>query len=198
MEDVKVYRQRFSFAKCDVKRAGLWSVAPIWPGRARAKLTAQQLEDFLVEAYHRSSDTAHLVLWMPAAELHRTPFDPLDQAGPWLPMATLLSGAGKMTVGYIYARSRSPIAWDSKVVLDARGLRGPNSSKTVKLLLEALGNIDGPIVDPYAHKSAVLPTWARRRGHQYAGYTASKASYQEISKALAQVELPGIQLELPA
>ncbi len=194
----KLYRARFSFDKLDIPPASLWNLAPIWPGRDRAKVTEDQLEALMSGAYSRSADRGYLVLWMPAIELHQTIFDPLDQCGPWCPMATILSGSNPLHIGYVYARSRSKVNWETKLIPDERGKRGPSSSKTVKFLLESLGNIPGPIVDPFAHKSAVLPIWARRKGLHYVGYTASKKSYQDMIKALAQVELPGIQLELPA
>lgn len=194
----KLYRARFSMDRLSEKQISIWNVAPIWPGRSKTQMSERQLAALMEEAYNRSSDKAHLILWMPASELHQTPFDPLDMCGPWLPMATLLSGSDPLHIGYLYARSRSKVDWDTRLILDERGKRGPNSSKTVKFLLECLGDIDGAIIDPFAHRSAVLPIWARRMGIRYVGYTASKKGYQMMVKALAQVELPGIQLEIPA
>ena len=194
----ELYRSRFSMEKLAEKHVSIWNIAPVWPGRAKAKLTEGGLEDLMSDTYNRSADRAHLILWMPASELHQTPFDPLDMCGPWLPMATVLSGSDPLHIGYVYARSRSKVNWDTKLILDERGKRGPSSSKTVKFLLERLGDIVGPVVDPFAHRSAVLPIWARRKGFRYVGYTPSKKTYATMVKALAQEELPGIQLEVPA
>ena len=194
----ELHRARFSMDNLEAEHVSIWNLAPVWPGRAKAKLTPDDLTELLNEAYGRSADRAHLVLWMPASELHQTEFDPLGDCGPWLPMATVLSGSHPLHIGFVYSRSRSKVDWDTKLILDQKGARGPSSSKTMKFLLERLGDVVGPIVDPFAHKSAVLPIWARRMGYRYVGYTASKKAYGDIVKALAQVELPGIQLEVPA
>jgi len=194
----RLYRKSFSIEKLKVDNVSIWNLAPVWPGRTKAKLTDDQLVTLLDDAYSRSADRAHLVLWMPASELHQSLFDPVNMSGPWVLAGTVFSGSDPMHIGFVYARSRSRVDWDTKLILDVKGRRGPSSSKTMKFLLERLGDIAGPIVDPFAHKSAVLPIWARRMGFRYVGYTASRKAYGDIVKALAQVELPGIQLEVPA
>lgn len=196
--NTKLYRKRFSIESCDAEHVSIWNIAPVWPGRSKAKLSAKQLADLMDGAFSRSADHGHLVLWMPASELHQTPFDPLDMCGPWIPSATILSGSAPLHIGFVYSRSRSKASWETKLILDERGKRGPSSSLTVKFMLENLGDVVGPIVDPFAHSSAILPKYARIQGFRYVGYTASKKAYREIANKLAQVELPGIQLEVPA
>jgi len=194
----KLYRANFSMEKLKAEHVSFWNVAPVWPGRGKAKLTEKDLSALLDEAYSRSADHAHMVLWMPASELHISLFDPMGDAGPWLLQATVLSGSHPLHIGFVYSRSRPKVDWDTKFILDTNGRRGPSSALTMKFLLSRLGDTVGTIVDPFAHKSAALPIWARRFGIRYVGYQASKRSYASMVKTLAQVELPGIQLEVPA
>jgi len=194
----ELYRSRFSMEKLSEKQVSFWNIAPVWPGRDKAKMTEKELADLLGNAYNRSADRAHLVLWMPASELHISLFDPMGDSGPWLLQATVFSGSHPLHIGFVYSRSRSKVDWETKLILDAKGRRGPSSPLAMKFLLERLGDTVGPIVDPFAHKSSVLPIWARRFSMRYVGYTASKKAYGQMVRALAQVELPGIQLEVPA
>lgn len=191
---VELHRAKFSVGKLKVFSVSLWNIAPVWPGRPKAKLTEQGLCDLVREAYARSSNNAHMILWMPASELHRSEFDPISMCDPWISQSTIFSGGNPLHIGFVYARSQSKVDWDTKLILDAKGRRGPSSPKTMRFALDKLGDIKGPVVDPFAHRSAVLPIWTRRKGIRYVGFTSSKKSYNSIVKALAQVELPGIQL----
>lgn len=175
----------------------LWVLSPVWPGRSKAKVSAGQLQDFISQCHHNSTRNAHLVLWMPSSELHRTPFNPIDMAGFWLPKAVIVSGSNPLQIGYVYAKGYSPVKWHTKLVLDDRKKRGMSSSKTVRLMLDELLDTKGFVADPFAHDSACLPIWCRRLGLQYTGSVTSKKSYRSMVKLLAQVELPGIQLSMP-
>ena len=178
---------------CD--KVSLWNLAPLsWPGARNSKMNDRDLEALMVEALRHSAKPAHLVLWMPAKELHRTLFDPLTMSGRWSPIGTILSGSDPLHVGYVYSNSRSWVDWATELILDGKGARGPNSTKTIKFMLDELGDHSGVIVDLFAHRSAVLPCWSRRLRHRYVGYTRSKKTFSSIVTALAQVELPGIQL----
>ncbi len=195
---VKIHKLKFRFDKHDPRSVSLWNFAPIWPGRDKARLSEIQLARLIEEAYYRTANGGHLLLWMPASELHRTPFDPVDMCLAWSPRATIISGSDPVHIGYLYSKGGpSRARWTTKLILDERGNRGPSSSKAVKFVLETLLPNEGSVVDPYAHKSGTLAIWCRRMGISYQGYTASKAGYQEISKRLAQVELPGIQTDIP-
>jgi len=176
----------------------LWVLSPVWPGRSKAKVSAGQLQDFISQCHHNSTRNAHLVLWMPSSELHRTPFNPIDMVGFWLPKAVILSGTNPLQVGYVYAKSYSPVKWHTRLILDERKKRGMSSSSTVKFMLEELlPEGRGFVADPFAHESAKLPIWCRRMRLQYTGSVRSKKSYKEMVKLLAQQELPGIQLSIP-
>jgi hypothetical protein len=198
MVDTEIRKSRFKFEKDDPKEVGLWNFAPIWPGRDKARLDEIQLARLIQEAYYRTTTGGHLILWMPATELHRTPFDPVEMCLAWSRRATIISGSDPIHIGYVYSKGGpSRARWTTKLILDERGKRGPNSSHAVKFVLETLLPDGGFVVDPYAHKSGILPIWCRRLGISYRGHAASKASYQAISKGLAQVELPGIQIDVP-
>lgn len=176
-------------------KVSLWNLAPpSWPGARGSKMNDRDLEALMAETFRHSAERAHLVLWMPAKELHRTPFDPLTMSGLWSSIGTILSGSDPMHIGFVYANSHSWVKWTTKLILDGKGKRGPNSTKAVKFVIDELGDLSGPIVDLFAHRSAVLPSWSRRLRHRYIGYTRSKKSFSSIVTALAQVELPGIQL----
>lgn len=195
----KLYRKRFSMERLKTKKVSLWNIAPDWPGisTSKSKVDAGYLAILMKESFLRSADHAHLILWMPASELHRTPFDPVTECGDWTPIATIISGSDPIHIGYVYVNSQSWIDWTTQFIHDARGKRGCSSSKTVKFVIEEFGDDRGPIVDVFAHSSALLPVWARRAGHRYIGYTSSKKAYIKIASSLAQVELPDIQLEMP-
>ena len=195
----KLYRTNALFKNLKMAEAGLWNIAPAWPGTAKAKMNEADLTRLMCAAYERSAEHAHLVLWMPASMLHRSTFDPLSGNGPWTPVTTIISGSNPVHIGYVYSRSRSASQyWRSKLMLDHRGCRGSSSSTAMKFLLTEFGIEHTFVVEPFAHRSAALAIWSRRLGYDYIGYTRSKKTYREIVKALAQQEIPGIQLQLPA
>lgn len=205
-ERVVLERGSFKWNKPDEHKnhsVRLWNMAPIWPGRPRAKLTAKRLNEQITEAYNLTSPTGFMVLWMPAVELHRTPFDPIEMAYHWTAMSTVLSGMRPLHIGYVYCKGFDITAdWGSKLILDNTG-RGPSSSLTMKWLLEKLFTIgntgvmsSGLVVDPYAHRSVQLAKWCRRFNIQYRGYIRSKKGFEAAQEALAQIELPGIQQAL--
>ena len=199
---VELYKSRFSVKeaheKLDGKTVSLWNIAPVWPGRSKSKVGDSQLAKLVRGVYDLSDETAHMVLWMPSSELHKSMFDPMGMCGPWILHATLFSGSDPLHIGFVYARSRSRVDWGTKLILDERGKRGPSSTKAVKFMLDTLVDNGGLVADPFAHRSAALPVWTRRKGLRYVGFTSSKKSYAAIVWALAQEELPGIQLEVPA
>ena len=195
----KLYRTKALFKNLRMAEAGLWNIAPPWPGTAKAKLDEAGLTKLMCAAYQHSAERAHLVLWMPASSLHQSAFDPLAHNGPWTSVATIISGSNPVHIGYVYARSRTASQyWGSKLILDSGGSRGSSSSVAMKFLLTQLGIEHTFVVEPFAHRSAALAIWSRRLNYDYIGYTRSKKTYRDIVKALAQQEIPGIQLGLPA
>ncbi len=205
-EAAKVYRKKFDIEDTDVSDVALWNLSPVWPGKEKADLNEWDLHVLIRAIHRRSSEYGHMVLWMPAASLHNSPFDPVSMCGPWTPVSTVISGSYPIHVGYVYSRAYAGYSasdktdryWGTKLLLDEKGSRGASSSLAMKFLLKRLRIGSGLIVEPFAHRSATLALWARRLGHEYVGYTASKKAYGEIAKRLAQAELPGIQLDLPA
>jgi len=134
---------------------------------------------------------------MPADELYRTALDPLKIRG-WRCGGVVVSGSDPLHVGYCYSKGTSLVTWNTKLILDERGKRGTSSSKTMKFILDKLtSGPDNVIADPFTHESATLPIWCRRLGRRYTGRVRSKIVCRKVMKALAQVELPGIQLSLP-
>jgi len=200
----KLYRGRFKVENLTTANVALWNVAPIWPGTDRAKLRASDLQRLMELSYSWSMNGSHFVLWMPSNVLHESHFDPIGMCAPWSPVSTIISGSDPVHIGYVYLRSgclRAPAPgryWGSKMILAPRGERGSSSSVAMRFLLDRLPVKDGFIVEPFAHRSAALPIWSRRLGYEYIGYAGSKKRYGHMVKALAQVELPGIQLGLPA
>ena len=192
---IKLERGSVDFTSLPVERISLWHFAPRWPNHPKARLTAQELAAQLKRAYMAAVPSAHMVLWMPASYLHYTSFDPLAMAKPWNCFSTLISGADKPTIGYIYSTNPGARGWGSEVLFDARG-RGPSSSGSMKLILDRLDTTGGSILDPYAHKSATLAMWSRRWNIPYWGYIHGKKNYESARKVLEQVELPGIQTSL--
>lgn len=180
------------------KHVKLWNVAPRWPGSAKAPCEPMELAELVREMYVASGPDTHLVLWMPAERLHNTLFEPADMAGNWRCDGTVISGSDPIHIGYAYSHTRSKVDWGSKLILDERKKRGPSSTKAVKFILDKLTQPGDLVADAFAHASAVLPIWSRRSGLRYIGYTTSKAKHKTICKALAQIELPGIQMELPS
>ena len=197
-DNVILNHRRFSFDNGIPKNVNFWNFAPVWPGRERARLEPKEFSRQIRSAINYTAPGGHLVLWMPASELHRTPVDPVAMH-PWITQGTLISGSYPVHIGYIYSAGNTGLVkWDTKLILDSRGKRGANSSLAMRFLLESL--LLAPqslVVDPYASKSAILPTWCRRMGISYRGYIASSKLYEEAEKRLAQVEIPGIQLDIP-
>jgi hypothetical protein len=188
-------REKFQIENLNCDPVGFWNIAPVWPGRKAATLTGLALSELIRAAYYRSSVKAHMVLWMPAIELHMTPFNPVEMCDPWTPMATLISGSDPIHIGYVYCHTESRVDWNTKLILDEKGKRGASSSFATKFLLRSLGREDSPLVDPFAHESATVPVWARRFGIPYIGYTGSKKVFKAISETLVQTELPFKQSE---
>jgi len=196
---VKLEKGNFDFDRSlDQLGIRLWHLAPIWPGRSKARISAKELERQLKRAYEATAPQGLLVLWMPATELHRTPFDPLDMVGRWTAMSSIISGSNPVHIGYVYSKGRNLIAdWGCKLILDTQGRQGSSSSLTMKWLLETLmDGHEGAVADPYAHKSATLAQWCRRLNIPYLGNIRGSRSFEAAQRVLAQVELPGIQQPL--
>lgn len=185
--------------------ASLWNVSfPRWPGSSKSKIGVDKAKKMLKKMYGRSQATSHMVLWMPARELHRSDLDPLEDLDPWLPMATIFSGSLKrLEIGFVYAKGRSTVNWDNIIIPDDRGKCGSASSHAMKFIVERL-QIKEPyydmrkIVEPFAHADGQLALWSRLLGVHYVGYTSSKTNFKKVKGKLAQMNLPGIQIELPA
>lgn len=187
----------FDRLKKDFVKVSLWNLSPVWPGREKAKLNEHELRGVVQNCYDHSENNACLVLWMPASELHQTVFDPQD-CSPWFCKGCIFSGTHPMHIGFVHTRGHRPVDQTTKLIPDARGKRGSSSSKTMKYLLKNFApNGFGVVGEPFGHRSAQLPIWCRRLGYRYIGAVRSKSAHIEMTKRLAQEELPGIQLELP-
>jgi hypothetical protein len=206
-----LHRKKFSLKRLERQqgmKVSLWNVSPPrWPGEANARMKPEELAILLKRAYDHSQERAHLVLWIPGPELHQTMLSPLDDVDPWMSQGTIFSGDKTgMNIGFVYAKGPTSIYWESKVLLDERGKRGAASSHAMRFILEhLLPRVSNPwvydrhrIVDMFMHRSGQLPLWSRRCGFQYVGYTASKKTFAVVKEKLAQGELPGIQVPLPA
>lgn len=175
----------------DVNGVGLWNISLKLSRWGRPVSTPiHSAWNYLGPSYEKTIDGGMLVLWFPAFELVRRAYDPLEM-GPWVPRGVVLSGWGKAEVGYIYSKGGGS---SLSRMLDTRDGRGVTSSMAMKYLVDMAR---GKVVDPYAHACAILPIWCRRSLISYIGWTESAPTYDGIVKKLAQVELPGIQLELP-
>lgn len=177
------------------QKAHLWHFAPRWPGTHPKAYTAQDLQAKIQRAYDLAYKGGHLILWMPSTQLHKTAFNPLSAAAPWKSIGTVISGASPISIGFIYARDPQSDR-GCKLILDTQGHHGPSSSLTMRWLVEQFCVQGGPVCDPYAHRSAQLAQWCRRRGISYQGHIRGKANRESARKILAQIELPGIQIQL--
>lgn len=180
------------------QKAHLWHFVPRWPGSHPKAYTAHDLQAKIRRAYDLTGPGGHLVLWMPASQLHKTVFDPLGMIKPWEPVSTIISGVSPISIGFIYQKGDSNKAanWGCKLILDMQGRHGPSSSLAMKWIVDKLCAGSGPVFDPYADKSATLAQWCRRRGVSYQGHIRGKANREAARKVLAQIELPGIQVPL--
>lgn len=183
----------------------LWNISPKWPTQSKSRLTEEKLSRLLETAYDQTVKGGFLMLWMPAAEFHRAlpHWNVADDAAPWEPISTLVSGMGNtLKVGVMYGKGvdvlRSPIPWGYHCIHDFGKRAGSTSTLTVKWMLERVfpNGGGGLVVDPFAHRKAVLATYCRRRRIRYLGYIRSKKGYRAAQKVLAQVELPGLQMSL--
>jgi len=207
-----LHRRRFSIKKLEklVPQGGtkvsLWNVSPPrWPGTPDAKFRPEEMALLIQRMYDFSQERAHLVLWMPAYELHQTMLQPIDDLGMWCSQATIFSGSNKgMKIGYVFARGPTPIDWENIILPDTR--QGSRSSIAMRFLIQKLLGKQPDawvydtrrIVEPFMSGSAELALWARRSGIHYIGYTGSKKVFERVKEKLAQHELPGIQMRLPA
>ncbi len=195
--------RRFSFPRLDkamakgAPKVSLWNISPpSWPGEDL---------DVLVHLSHKYSQSrAHLVIWVPDNELHHG-YIRVEDISEWTPRATILSGDdSKMHIGRVYSKGETVVDRAATVLLDERKKRGSDSSLAIKTILETLmppaGRLDMPgmVVEPFTHRSGELAVWTRRMGLYYLGYTGSKKTFSAVKEKLAQAELPGIQIELPA
>lgn len=203
-----LHRRKFGIKRIERQEGmdvSLWNVSfPRWPGSPKSKIGVDKARELLKKMYGRSQAISHMVLWMPAIELHRSELDPLEDLGSWLPMATIFSGSLKrLEIGFVYAKGRSTVNWDNIIIPDDRGKCGSASSHAMKFIVERL-QIKEPyydmrrIVEPFVHADGQLALWSRRLGIRYVGYTSSKSNFKKVKGKLAQIELPGIQIALPA
>lgn len=175
---------RRSFSKKRLERqdnmsVSLWNVSPPrWPGARKSKISPMEMESLLTAMHEHSQVSSHLVLWMPARELHRTMMDPIQDVGPWVPQATILSGSlRQMEIGYVYSKGRTGVKWGSLIVPDDQGRCGSASSHAMRFIVERLLINDTfyydtrRIVEPFVHASGQLALWSRRMAVKYVGYT---------------------------
>jgi len=182
-------------------KVDLINLQPKWPGTYKAKLGRDGLSEVTRVAYDMARPNGIMVLWMYARQLHRSPFDPINDVQRWKAVGSIVSGTGAMAIGFVYGRNFGS-DFGSKQILDPTGT-GPSSSITMKWLLEFAFRVGGTplkrkglVLDPWAHPSVQLAKWSRRMGLRYRGYIASRKRYEAASLELAQVELPGIQGDL--
>jgi len=205
-----LHHRQFSFkrlSKHSGKKVSLWNISPPrWPGSPGSIMNPDYLIRMIKRAHDRTQANGHLVIWMPHRELHQTEVNLLGDMGGWTVQSTILSGSEKgMSIGYIYSKWPTPIDFDSQILLDERGRRGPGSSHAMRFLLDKLVKSRGGmqyevqrVVEPFVHRSGQMALWSRREGIQYMGYMASETTFEAVKEKLAQVELPGIQIPLPA
>ena len=179
-------------------KVDLINLQPKWPGTHKARLDRDGLSAVTRLAYGMSSRNGIMVLWMNAVQLHKSPFDPVNDVERWKSVGTIISGTGSMSLGFVYGRNFGSDL-GAKQILDPKGM-GPSSSITMKWLLEFAFRVDGTplkrrgfVLDPWAHQSVQLAKWSRRMGLRYRGHIASRKKFEAGRLELAQVELPVIQ-----
>ncbi len=205
-----INNRKFSFKRFNKMnmKVSLWNISPPrWPGSPGSILQPKDINGLLKRSFDYTQSGGHLVLWLPLRELHQTEVDLLGDTGGWMAQANIVSGdKSGMNIGYVYSKGPSLLDFDSKVLLDERGRRGPGSSHAMRFLLDDI--LESPrrglqyetrrVVEPFMHKSSQMALWTRRRGIRYVGYTSSVKTFDAAKEKLAQVELPGIQMALPA
>ena len=193
----------FSFQRLDrvmakgAPKVSLWNISPpSWPG--------EDLDILVHLSYEYSQNRAHLVMWVPDNELHHG-YIRVEDISDWVPRATILSGDGaQMYIGQVYSKGETVVDSQATVLFDERKKRGSGSSLAMKTMLETLtpsgGRLDipGMVVEPFTHRSGELAVWIRRMALYYLGYTGSKKTFSAVKEKLGQVELPGIQISMPA
>lgn len=154
----------------------------------------------------RSNPESTLVLWIHLRNFADEKFwnPSFDR---WTRHGVIVSGSGDRTeVGFVFSnaplRSARDIVnfrkkrWKHTVIWSEAG--GPQCSKTCRWILKKI-SVDGAtrtVCDPYA-KHPALALWCRRMNMEYRGYSRYQGVRRRIEKELAQVDLPGIQEELP-
>lgn len=195
--------RKFSFKRLDrvmakgAPKVSLWNISPpSWPG--------EDLDVLVHLSYRYSQSRAHLVMWVPDNELHHG-YIRVGDISDWEPCATILSGdRTQMYIGQVYSKGETTVDRGATILFDERKKRGSGSSLAMKAILETLmptgGRLDipGMVVEPFTHRSGELALWTRRMALHYLGYTGSKKTFEEVKEKLGQVELPGIQISLPA
>jgi len=174
------------------KEVDLWSLTPNFATKTfKDKDRFAAYADSLAE---RSSADANLVVWINVDRFGEMGFwyPSFDQ---WIRHGFIVSGSGDRTVmGVVFANSIEN-RWGTKVLWSPVG--GIRSSQTCRWVLKkAFRKTEGLVCDPYA-KSPDLAVWCRRFNLGYRGYTRNQAVRARIEKELAQMEIPGIQEELP-
>lgn len=194
---IKLEHGSFDFDNLPMKRIAMWHFAPRWPDHPKARLSPSGLSSQLERAYRAAVPLGRMVLWMPSSYLHCTSFDPLTMAKPWNCFSTVMSGSDRPVIGYVYSTNADAEGWGNTMIWDAAG-RGPSSSVAMKFILDRLciDGTQGFVVDPYAHRDAILTTWCRRWNIPYWGRIRGKKNYANAAKVLEQVELPAIQTSL--
>jgi hypothetical protein len=200
---VSVEIRRGSLVKSEIPHAvNLWNIAPRWPGSAKSKLTNTGLSNLLEFAFENTVRAGFLILWMPVSQLHRSEWAIWEDARPWRPVSSIVSGIGySLKIGILYSKdakyAMEHSAWGYHCIHDLNKRSGPTSSQAVKWLLDRLfPRGGGTVVDPYANSKAIFATYCRRYQIDYLGYIKSKKGYQAAQKVLAQVEFPAVQTEL--
>ena len=198
---VEIVKGRFENEK-ELPQVNLWNFAPKWPSRDGARMSEADLSDRMLLAHEHTVSDGFLMLWMPASELHVSTWDMWEDAEPWVPVSTLVSGRGRyLKIGVLYgkggARVRDPRIWGYEHIIDHDPRAGHTSSLTIKWLLDRLFPHGGGVLcDPYAHRSGVLATYCRRHAVRYIGFIQSQKGYGALEKVLAQVEIPAVQASL--
>ena len=173
-----------------VDKIRLWWLAPLFKD---LKQCCRQLDgEFAV----LSDIKAYAIIWMKPAWLGSRLFKQ-PELDKWMPRTVILSGAGNdVSLGVILTKhvdEEDPFLWRRfKNIWSLKS--GSKSSATCKWILTRLK--EGAVCDPYA-RDPTLATWCRRLNIGYHGYTKNKAIRRQIETALAQTELPGIQVDLP-
>lgn len=190
MEITQEIFERWNTGDLGEDKIRLWWVTPLFKN---LKKICRNLDDSL---FYLSDDESYILIWLRPSWFGIKDFS-WPQLTKWIPRASLVSGSGKnIQIGVMLSRhfsEKDKFVWnENKTIWSIDS--GSKSSETCKWILGRIA--DGVVVDPYAQSQHVA-SWCRRYNLGYRGYADNQEVRTNIEKELAQVEIPGIQEELP-